>query len=110
MTAPPTWWPNVDRWGELADAHDVVARIWYPNGRIAEVVPLAFGAARLCLVNPTFGHTYDDVWCYRSPDEALIWAMIWDGAEDSEPYGWKRHPATRRRRPTGDIDSEEVRE
>lgn len=106
----PTWWPHVDAWGELADGHDVIARIWYPNGRIAEIAPIAFRRARLCLVNPTFRESYDDVWCYEAPELALLWAQVWDGAEDTEPSGWHRHPATGRRRPGGDPELEEVRE
>lgn len=106
----PTWWPNVDAWGELADGSDVLARVWYPNGRIADVVRNTFGAARLCLVNPSFRLTYDDIYCYDSPNLALLWAVLWSGEEDSEPSGWKRHPATRRRRPNGDPTLEEVRE
>ena len=106
----PTWWPNVASWGELADGSDVVARIWYPNGAIAEVVPQAFRGARLALVNPTFRHSYDDVWCYDSAELALLAARAWDGDEEIEPMGWKRHPRTRRRRPGGDPALEEIRE
>lgn len=33
-----------------------------PNGRIAEVVRLTFGRARICLVNEHVPLVYDDVW------------------------------------------------
>jgi len=33
-----------------------------PNGRKAEVVPLTFGRARICLVDEQIPMMYDDVW------------------------------------------------
>lgn len=33
-----------------------------PNGRKADVVPLTFGRARICLVNEHERYAYDDAW------------------------------------------------
>ena len=101
---------KVDGWGELADARDVVARIWYPNGAIAEIARLAFGF-RLCLVSLDYRYSYENVWCYRSADVAYLAALAWDGDEDAgEPQGWHRHPHSGRRRPDGDAGAEYVAE
>lgn len=40
---------------------------------------------------------YDDRWCYDTAEEAIIAIHNWNGI-DGEPEGWKRHPATGRRR------------
>lgn len=42
------------------DEYGVVTTL--PNGRTAEVVPLIFHRARICLVNQHCRITYDDVW------------------------------------------------
>lgn len=33
-----------------------------PNGREAEVIPLTFGRARLCLISRMWAPNYDDAW------------------------------------------------
>jgi hypothetical protein len=79
-----------------------------PEGRGEVCVyPLLFGAARL-----TFGRDpecggYDDCWDYPYPDAAIEAMECWDG--QGEPEGWIRHPASGRRRPNGEPDTEYVR-
>jgi hypothetical protein len=80
----------------------VVARVTLPDGRIADVMPLAYGAARLG-VGKAGEQVYDDVWDYANVFAALAAALQWDIAVP-EPDGTAiRRPgegalkATRRR-------------
>lgn len=82
----------------------------FPDGRVVDLVPLLFGAAKLAVTRPQDegDGTYDDVWQYQSIAHALEALLEWDGT--GEPTGWHRHPATGRRRPGGDPAKEFVRE
>ena len=40
----------------------------------------------------------DDAWCYHTRELAEAAADAWDPADEAEPSGWHRHPATGRRR------------
>lgn len=51
---------------------------------------------------------YMDRWCYDSATKAIIHATAWDGASDTEPDGWHRHPRSGRRRENGDPTTEYV--
>lgn len=52
--------------------------------------------------------TYENRWCYNTYVEARTALESWDGAYDTEPQGWHRHPPTGRRRPNGDASQEYV--
>jgi hypothetical protein len=41
---------------------DVIARRQLSNGMFAEVIPLVYDRARLCLVNRHFNDSYDNEW------------------------------------------------
>lgn len=41
---------------------------------------------------------HEDGWCYHDAAEAIAYATAWSGAPKTEPDGWHRHPATKRRR------------
>jgi hypothetical protein len=72
------------------------------------VTPLLYTAA--ILVGRPGVLTYDDRWCYHSPEAAMAAAKAWEGPwPGSEPTGWHRHPATGRRRDDGQAASEYVR-
>lgn len=72
------------------------------------VTPLLFTAA--IIVGRPDALTYDDRWCYHSPEAAMAAARAWEGPwPGSEPYGWHRHPGTGRRREDGMAGSEYVR-
>jgi hypothetical protein len=98
---------QIDGWGDRADERSVLARIWYPNGRIVELRPLAFTVS-LAVVSPDYRYSYNDGWCYKSAQLAFLAAIAWDGGEDTEPEGWHRHPPSGRRRPDGDAAAEYV--
>lgn len=79
-----------------------------PDGRVLDVAPLLFGAARLTVSKNATTQIIGDAWEYENPVVAIgAWAQ-WDG--EGEPEGWTRHPATGRRRPNGDPEREQVRE
>jgi len=42
------------------DEYGFVAEL--PNGRLAEIMPLTFGRARICLLNEHSRFCYDDMW------------------------------------------------
>lgn len=75
------------------------------DGRGVWVMLMAFGNGRV-VVGPLDGQWLDDAWCYESVEGARSAAEAWDGA--GEPDGWKRHPASGRRRPDGDATKEYV--
>lgn len=86
-------------------AYPVYEQRILPDGRQAEVIPMTYGKARLC-VGPADDAVYDDGWCYVSPTAAVLALRIWTGA--GEPVGWMRHPTSGRRRPGGDPTVEYV--
>jgi hypothetical protein len=53
---------------------------------------------------------YDDHWCYRDLASVVETYAAWEPLTEKEPEGWVRHPPTGRRRfPSGDPATEEVR-
>lgn len=40
---------------------------------------------------------YEDRWCYPTYEAARTALDRWDGADNTEPEGWHRHPNTGRR-------------
>lgn len=54
---------------------------------------------RVCRTPKDFPETYDRGWCYAgtgptSFTAAVLAAMAWDGADDTEPAGWNKNVQT----------------
>lgn len=77
----------------------------YPSGRDACIAKFAFTAAILADITQD---GYGDRWCYANIEQARAALEAWDGANDTEPQGWHRHPDTGRRRPNGDASREYI--
>ena len=52
-----------------------------------EVVPMLFND-RIIVVPKSAPYTYDRYWCYQKGGAAILAALAWDGADDTEPVGW----------------------
>lgn len=78
-----------------------------PGGFRLQVLPLAFGAGRLCIGVYGAGW-YEDVWDYETLSGAIIAMEAWDGTPGTSPEGWYRHLKTGRRRPGGDPAKEYI--
>lgn len=52
-----------------------------------EVVPMLFND-RIIIVPKSAPHTYDRFWCYQKGGAAILAALAWGGADDTEPVGW----------------------
>lgn len=77
----------------------------FPSGRDACIARFAFTVAILADMLP---EGYGERWCYANITQARAALAEWDGADDTEPQGWHRHPATGRRRPDGDASREHI--
>lgn len=97
------------------DVNGFYATRQLPDRRWLAVEPQTFGRARLCLIGPgpdlvdalTIHFGYEDTWDYATKDAALQVLQTWTG--DGDPGGWRRHPATaRRRQPDGSIEVRET--
>lgn len=78
-----------------------------PDGRILELLPMAFGNVRLTITLPELdGEAYEDGWCYHREGHGKAWIALltWDG--EGEPQGWNKHPFTGRYRRDGTPESE----
>lgn len=84
-----------------------------PDGRWLVLYPLLFGSSRLTVtrtcatLDDAIKEIIDDVWDYETCVGGLKAMGEWTG--EGEPTGWNRHPASGRRRPGGDPESEYVR-
>lgn len=76
------------------------------DGTVLAVAPMLFGNGRLYV--DVYNDGWIDCFCYDSIDLAANALRKYDPAVDREPKGWKRHPATGRRRPDGDATREYV--
>jgi hypothetical protein len=81
------------------------ARKTFADGRVADVMPLLFGA-QVGVSRSTEAISFDDVWHYDTVAEAIEAMEAWDGT--GEPQGWVRNPKTGRRRPCGFANLEYV--
>jgi len=79
----------------------------FARGRDACIAPFAFSVAKVADMTRD-GYGYGARWCYATIGAARAALAAWDGATDSEPQGWHRHPATGRRRPDGDPAREHI--
>ena len=81
------------------------------NARYLAVETLMHGQAYLKLGGDEDPHgSADDVWMYEHLECAVVAAASWDPSPGQrDPYGFWRHPATGRRRPFGNPQSEYVR-
>lgn len=52
-----------------------------------EVTPMLFND-RIIVVPKSAPRTYDRFWCYQKGGAAILAALAWDGADDTEPVGW----------------------
>lgn len=52
-----------------------------------EVVPMFFND-RIVTTPKNLPLTYDRYWCFRRGPAAVLAALAWDGATDTEPVGW----------------------
>lgn len=52
-----------------------------------EVVPMAFND-RIVMTPKSTPYTYDRYWCFDRGPAAVLAALAWDGATDTEPVGW----------------------
>lgn len=77
----------------------------FDSDEVAHVLPMLYENARIALFDVP-GTGYENVWCYDSVDLAINALEAWDG--EGEPTGWKRHPASGRRRINGDPATEYV--
>lgn len=75
------------------------------DGTVLAVGPMLFGNGRLYVDVHAQGHA--DCYCYDEL-EGAIKALQALKPYFEEPTGWKRHPATGRRRPHGDPSKEYV--
>jgi hypothetical protein len=78
----------------------------FPDGRVACLMGLLYTCAIIVLSEKNCEHSYDDRWCYCSPEKAKLALAAWDGM--GEPTGWHRHPTTGRRRENGDPTKETI--
>lgn len=76
------------------------------DGTVLAVGAMLFGNGRLYM--DVHAQGYVDCYCYDSVEKANVHMLMFDPASDQEPCGWKRHPATGRRRPEGDPAREYV--
>jgi hypothetical protein len=89
----------VDLWDHVDDGAYAAGPKLLSTGMWAWVTKMTFGKGRLVIGHPG-SQTLEDGWCYESLVDAVKELLRWDGT--GEPQGWMRHPATGRRRPTGD--------
>lgn len=75
------------------------------DGTVLAVGPMLFGNGRLYVDVHAQGHA--DCYCYDDLEVAIA-ALQAFMPNSEEPTGWKRHPATGRRRPRGDPSKEYV--
>lgn len=78
-----------------------------PGGTILAVGPMAFGNGRLFVDINAYG--YEDCYCYDSLELAEKSMLEFNPETEAEPFGWKRHPFSGRRREGGDPKKEIVR-
>lgn len=52
-----------------------------------EVAPMMFND-RVMVVPKDSPFTYGRYWCYQKGGAAILAALAWDGADDTEPVGW----------------------
>lgn len=77
-----------------------------PDGTILAVGPMLGNNGRLFIdIHP---NGYEDCYCYDSLEAAHSSMMNYNPQTDKEPEGWKRHPFTGRRRPSGDASKEYI--
>lgn len=88
---------------DVTDDIDIAVKD-FANSKTAWVWRMMYGG-RISIGTRGF-LTLDDCWCYDSVELAVKALEAWDG--DGEPTGWKRHPASGRRRPEGDESKEYV--
>lgn len=79
----------------------------YPDGKTAVVMRMLYGNGRIA-IGKKDSLWYDDAWCYDGIMLAIASLVAWDRDTQPEPYGWKRHPESGRRRPSGDAAKEYV--
>lgn len=77
----------------------------FPSGRDAAICKLMYTWA---IYADLTAWGYGDRWCFSSYAKALTALAEWDGADDTEPQGWHRHPDSGRRREDGDPARETV--
>ncbi len=85
-----------------------------PNGqsyrdRFIAVLPMMYTHKLVWgfVVDALEGH--EDGWCYHTALDAIAAGQAWKGLPGSEPEGWHRHPASkRRRRYDGELDPGQV--
>lgn len=93
-TIPPELQPMVDDLSRYPEMTDFCMK----GDSLCAINKLAFTYA---IISEITYSGYGDRWCYSSYEKAKQALDNW-GAEDAEPQGWHRHPATGRRRPDGD--------
>lgn len=77
-----------------------------PDGTIVAVGLMAFNNGRLFMDINSYG--YEDCYCYDSLDLAEKSMNEYMPESGIEPQGWKRHPASGRRREKGDPATEYI--
>ena len=78
-----------------------------PGDRYACIYPLVFTHA---IITVRLGDMIglSDRWCYHTLEDARAAMAAWDGAPNTEPEGWHRHPHSGRRREGGKREMEIV--
>jgi hypothetical protein len=89
---------------------EALATFYLPDGRVAYAIPSLFGAY-ITVATPDSDEMgfYDEMFTYKTTDDAFRALKAWDGTPGSEPEGWIRHQPSNRRRKDGDPARETVR-